>query len=492
MKPKIYYKSFVLIIALLFSLASCHKDLDVEYLNLPDSETALKNPEDVYNIAKSGFYNWFMTMNSSISPRMAMWVAADQGTCSWANSGMYHLSDEPRTPFNNNVSYTYANIFETYYEDMYAVLSQMNDVLAKLDEGMELGYNGADTKKVRAYSYMIQGLSLGYLALVYDQAFVVTEKSIPQEVGLSPYAEVMDSAIARLDMAIDLMESKNFSLPSDWINGREYSSSELAQISRSYAARFLVSLPRNKAEYNQIDWNRIKSYADNGYEEDLTVYMDDVNWVSWFRHYTVRPGWARIDSRIINLMDPSYPSRFPEDGHNPPAASSSDRRLQTDFSFAASNNMKPERGYVHYSNYEYTRYPYKISVHTGDVPIFLHSELMLIRAEAELQLGNKETAIDIINADSRTIRGNLTPLPYTTSDEDVLESIFYERDIELIQSGFGIAFFDMRRRDYLQEGTLLHFPIPGKELLVLQLPLYTYGGVENADGINTSNGGWDK
>ncbi len=473
-------------------LSSCHKDLEVEYTNLPDTDIALQNPEDVFNIAKSGFYNWYKTMNSSISPRMAMWVAADQGTCSWANSGMYHLSDEPRRAFNNDVSYTYANIFERYYSDMYATLSQMNDVLKKLDEGMKLGYNGTDTKMVRSYCYLIQGMTLGYLGLVYDQAYIVTEHADAQSVPLSPYQTVIDSALVSLDKAIEIADHKNFTIPSDWINGSEYSDEEIAALANSFAARFLVSMPRNKQENSQIDWQRVLNYANKGIQRDLAPYMDDVNWVSYFRHYTVRPGWARIDSRIIHLMDPDYPSRFPADGQNPPAASSADARLESDFSFNAQNNMKPERGYVHYSNYEYTRYPYKITTQTGNVPAFILAELDLIKAEAHAELGDLTTAIDIINAGSRTQRGYLPPLSASSTKEEILDAIFYERDIELIQTGFGIAFFDMRRRDYLQEGTLLHFPIPGKELLVLGLPHYTFGGVENADGINTSNGGWDK
>ena len=48
----------------------------------------------------------------------------------------------------------------------------------------------------------------------------------------------------------------------------------------------------------------------------------------------------------------------------------------------------------------------------------------------------------------------------------------------------------MRRRDKLQEGTPLHFPIPSKELNVVGTPVYTFGGVSNADGTGTSNGGW--
>ncbi len=483
---------FVLSI-LITSFTSCHKDLDVKYLNLPDRETALKNPEDVYGIAKSGFYNWYMTQNTSLSMRMAMWVAADNGTCSWANSGMWHLSDEPRKPFNNDPSYTYAFINQNYYAECHGNLSQMNEVLQKLNEGMQIGYNGQDTKLVRANAYMIQGLTLGYLALIYDKAYIVTEYTEnPETVEASPYTVVMDSALAKLDKAIELMDKKSYKIPSDWISGNSFRARDLAKLIRNYAARFLVSLPRNKKEYDQIDWNRVLNYAEKGYDEDFVVYMDGVNWKSYFRHYTVRPGWARIDSRVINLMDPSYPSRFPADGHNPPEASSADKRLYTDFTYNSTNNMKPERGYVHYSNYEYTRYPLEVSTQTGDAPIFLKAELDMIKAEAYLKLGNKQKAIDIINAGSRTLRGNLNPLPDNTSDEDVFKAIFYERDVELIQTGFGIAFFDMRRRDYLQEGTLLHFPIPGKELNVLQLPYYTYGGVENADGINVSNGGWDK
>jgi len=483
---------FVLTITIT-SFTSCHKDLDVKYLNLPDRETALKNPEDVYGIAKSGFYNWYMTQNTSLSMRMAMWVAADQGTCSWANSGMWHLSDEPRRPFNNDPSYKYAFINQNYYAECHGNLSQMNDVLKKINEGMQIGYNGQDTKLVRANAYMIQGLTLGYLALIYDKAYIVTEYTDnPEIIEASPYTVVMDSAIAKLDKAIELLDKKSFKIPTDWISGNSFRARDLAKLLRNYAARFLVSLPRNKSEYDQVDWNKVLEYAEKGYDDDFKVYMDGVNWKSYFRHYTVRPGWARIDSRIINLMDPSYPSRFPADGHNPPEADSKDRRLTTDFSFNSSNNMKPERGYVHYSNYEYTRYPLEVSIQTGDAPIFLKAELDMIKAEAYLKLGNKQKAIDIINAGTRILRGNLDKLPDSAGEEDVFNAIFYERDIELIQTGFGIAFFDMRRRDYLQEGTLLHFPIPGKELNVLQLPYYTYGGVENADGINVSNGGWDK
>jgi hypothetical protein len=488
-------KHLIYIVFTLFALfiSSCAKDLDVENLNDPDKERALKNPEDVYSISLSGFYNWFMTNNSSISPRMSMWVAADQGTCSWANSGMYHLSMEPRQPFNNSVSYTYAHIYEEYWKELYGNLIMMNSVLEKIEEGMEIVIQDVDeTQKVRAISYLIQGLSLGYLGLVYDKAFIMKEFSDPATANLSPYRDVVNAAIVSLDSVITICNRPNvsFTLPDNYINGSEYSSNEIAQLASSFAARFLLLVPRTKAENSQTDWNKVLEYANNGIERDLAPYMDGSTWRSWFRHYTVRPGWARIDCRIINLMDPSYPWRFPDDGHNPDPAGSDDQRLDSDFAFNAQNNMKPERGYYHYSNYEYVRYPLSITTNTGPSPDFILAENDLIKAEALAELGDIAGAVQIVNSGSRTERGGLDPLEETISKEDLLKAIFYERDIELIQTGFGLAFFDMRRRDMLQYGTLLHFPIPAKELMVMEMPIYTYGGVENADGINTSNGGW--
>jgi hypothetical protein len=118
-------------------------------------------------------------------------------------------------------------------------------------------------------------------------------------------------------------------------------------------------------------------------------------------------------------------------------------------------------------------------------------ENSLFKAEAMARLGNIDGALAIINNGPRTDpdRGNL-PDATAANLDDFLKILFYERDIELIQTGFGIAFFDMRRRDMLQKGTMLHFPVPGRELMALQLSIYTFGGITNADGVNTSNGGW--
>jgi len=482
-----------IISSILFGLQAC-ADLDVNYNNLPDYDKAMGNSEDVYNIAKSGFYNWYMTNTSSLSPRMAMWVAADNGTCSWANSGMLDLSVEPRNKFNNDVTYTYAHVFENYYQELYGNLSQANDVLTAINEGMQFGDNGKNTEMIRANCYFIQGLSLGYLGLVYDQAFIMTEETDAENVSLSPYADVIEAAINSLNKAIEISNNSSFTIPADWFGGEPYTNTEFAQLAHSFAARFLVQASRNATQNETTDWQAVLNHVQAGMQKPLAPFIDNVNWKNWFYHYTIRPDWAKIDLRIIHLMDPSYPSRFPDDGISPGEASSADARLKSDFNFVSVINMKPERGYYHYSNYEYSRIDleYVTGVNTGYATDFSLAENNLMEAEAYVHLGNLSSAINILNAGTRTTRGHLAPLDATSTKEQVLDAIFYERDIELIMTGFGVAFFDMRRRDMLQKGTLLHFPIPAKELMLLQMPVYTYGGVENADGINTSKGGWFK
>jgi hypothetical protein len=484
------YKISSLLLLLTFTLG-CHKDLDVEYNNLPDTETVWETPAGAWGMVQGTFYNWYMTVTSSISPRMAMWVMADQGTCSWANSGMYHLSSEPRIGFNNTTSYTYANIFETFYEDLYGNLTIANNSINAINRGMEFEDIDQSTEQVKAMGFFIQGISLGYLGMVYDKAFLMIETT-PVVPGLptSDYQEILDQALVSLDSCILICENSRFTIEANWINGKEYSADELAQLANSFAARIMVYGSRNAQQNEQINWAKVLDYANKGIQKDLAPYMDNSNWKCWYKYYTVRPGWARIDSRIINLMDSRYPWRFPDDGVNPPRAQGEDNRLNSDFSFSSSNNMKPERGYYHYSNYEYTRSSYAITTHTGYIVDYSVTENELFKAEAYVHLGNLSAAIDIINQGSRVTRGGLSPLPANSNEIKVMKTIFYERDIELIQTGFGIAFFDMRRRDMLQPGTMLHFPIPAKELMVMQMPNYTFGGVENADGINVSNGGW--
>ena len=199
-------------------------------------------------------------------------------------------------------------------------------------------------------------------------------------------------------------------------------------------------------------------------------------------------------------MDPAYPKNYWADGvaqvvhtgMNPGEALSNDARLLSDFEFLPAVDFRPERGYWHFTNYRCKRFDDNMWLGLGTLHEFRAYENELYKAEAAAMLGQLDVAVGILNnADlPRKARGELDDIAAGASKDDILKAIFYERDIELIAQGFLLGFYDMRRRDMLQIGQYLHYPVPGKELETLGLEIYTFGGVSKADGVNTSNGGW--
>src|SRR5262249_4309927 len=74
----------------------------------------------------------------------------------------------------------------------------------------------------KAFAEFLRGMSLGYLAIFYDSAAVVTKGMDPLDQGkLIGYKSVMDSAYAALQRAIDntnaAQAAGGFQLPGTWI-----------------------------------------------------------------------------------------------------------------------------------------------------------------------------------------------------------------------------------------------------------------------------------
>ena len=279
--------------------------------------------------------------------------------------------------------------------------------------------------------------------------------------------------------------------------------SDLAKLANSYAARILASSSRTKAHNATIDWNRVLTYANNGITIDFEPELGDAyDWYDAYWVYGRYSGWGRIDHRVINAMDHNYPSRWPADniswntpsGNDPgPANPAADARLTSDFQYLPTNTFTPARGYYHFSHYRHKRYDGVSNlVWYGNAPkpSFLAWENQLLRAEALLRTsGSSASALAILNSPTgaRKVRGLCADITDTSVDV-VLRYIMDEKDIECYLTGAGIPFFDMRRTDRLQPGTLLHFPVPAGELEILKLPHYTIEAIP--DGINASAGGW--
>lgn len=494
------YKYFLLFTVLTAFLVSGCESLEVKNLNDPDFATAFSKPSDVKGVAGGLINTWFQYSQEYDGPALALWVGADAGTCSHGNAAMWHFSMEPRRAWDNTPAYGNAVVNENFYKAMYSLLSSSNEILDKVvGEGMVItADDGSDeTPMVKAMAYLGQGLALGYVGLFYDKGFVVTEETdLTTEIPVAPYTELMTAAIASLDKCISTCSSADFTLPGPWIPGMTYTEVEIGQIANSMAARFLSYAPRNKAENDAVDWGKVLAYANKGITFDFAPKMDDVDWYDLYHTYANYAGWGRVDMRIANMMDPEMPARWTlgaDQWASLPAPTTAhengvDDRIFTDFQYLSSCTFRVERGYYHYSCYRYKRLDDYLATWTTPSPVFRKAENDLLKAEAMMHQSNFTGAADIINAGERVTRGGLAPIDATAAD--VEEAIFHERNIELFCSGVGIEFCTMRKADKLQEGTPLHFPIPGQQLEVNLMEPYTFGPDKGVAGKDYSTGGW--
>jgi len=495
MKPLKYFILFSTLVAVLIS--GC-ESLEVKNENDPDFETAFSNPSDVKGVAGSLINAWYMITQNYDGVPLMLWVGADAGTCSWGNAAMRDFSYEPRIAWDNTAAYSNAITSENNYKTLYAVLSSSNEVLSKIRKGMKItADNGADeTNMVAAVAHLTQGLSLGYIGLVYDKTFIVTESTdLTLTISLSPYKNAIDTAVACLDKCIALCAGNSFTLPATWVPGITMTNTKLGELANTAAALLLSYSPRNKSENDAVNWAKVGTYANNGLTYDFAPLMDDISWYNLYQTYANYGGWGQADMRIVNMMDPRFPARWTDANtwNVIPAPTTShtngiDDRIFTDFQFLQSCPFRVERGYYHFSCYRFKRYDDYLSTWVTPQPVIRKAENDLLKAEALVKQANPGGAAAIINAGTRVTRGGLAPVAANAADVEA--AIFHERNIELFCTGLGVEFFTMRKADKLQPGTPLHLPVPGQQLEVNIMDYYTFGPNAGVAGQDYSNGGW--
>lgn len=479
-KIKIFFITLTLMIA--SSCQDIETDLEVPSLNDPDYATIASDAASLEAVAGGLFRNWFMTTSNTDGPAAAMKTMADVATCSWGNFGMKDLSSEPRVAFNNSSSYG-NDVTYSYFNSLYSILSDSNMLIFAVEnETAEF----TDADQIKMAGKMGQALSVGYLALVFDRTWIPNEET--GEIVEVDHNEAMIYALNRLDEAIALANAGT-SLPENSIAGADVSGASVSKILSSIGARMLVNNVRNKSEKNTINWEKVKTYASNGITSDFTIFMDDTTWFDLIpKTYLVYPGWGRVDMRIIHMMDPNTPDYWSNTIETLEESTSPDARLTSDYQYLPSNNFRPARGKYHFSSYRYSRYDDYITNWVMDLVEYTKSENDMYLAEAKLNLGDVPGAALIVNTGTRVTRGNLPLVPET--EEAVADAIFYERMVEFAFSTMGISFFEMRKEDLLQPGTLLHFPVPGKASATIPESVYSYGGSSGTSGEDFSAGGW--
>ena len=478
-------------------LCGCDEDLlNVPNQNNPDFAKVYANGADVETVA-SGLYNSvFNGEHSSGGVEPMLGVAADHATCSWGNFGMRDMSWEPRDmAWNNSPTYSNAGYTKYSFDRWYSAIASASNVIKAIESGVQIGDGGQGNNRTLAFARFIQGIAYGNLALVFDRAHLVDESTTaePSLEGASSYQDVAVKAIAYLEEAKSL-SGTSFTIPATWMGSEaDISNTDFIKICNTSAARILAYLPRNKAGNAQVDWDRVKAYADAGITSDWNVVMDNgVRWSFGAGYYLTATGWGRVDMYVAHLMDPALPRHWedrPDFPYPPKSANPVDNRLLTDFEYLSSNDFLAARGYYHYSCYRFTRYDAEYVNNVGPKPTVSLAENDMLRAEARMHTGDLEGAAAIINAGTRLTRGKMPSVGATPGE--ITQAIHHERHVEMFTTGMGLQFFEMRKNDLLQKGTPLHLPIPAAILQTMGMAdFYTFGTTAKADGVNTSNGGW--
>lgn len=498
------FSSKLALLTAVVMIFSC-ESLDTENISNPTQDQVLSSGSDLPGFLAGGFLTWWQA-NHIERPAMALMVGGDAVSCSWGNFGMRRWGNEPREQLNNSSSESpdYIDVLNEPWNRNHSGQFTANAVIIALESGVTTGFEESDDM-LEASAYLLRGLSRGYLAMLFDQAFLTDEDTDLNSVIDSeptPYSAMLAAAISDLDMAISLSSTNTFTIASGGLfNGLTGDQDWLAEMANSYAARFLAQTPRTPAENAAVDWTAVRDYALNGLTSNFAPIANGVQWFSyqWASTATYGGTWARVDMRIMNALDPNQPTRYPLDGSAPPATVSDDKRLETDFK-AVANAFSQARGLWFFGTHQHDRSddPNYIDIPDtqGPMPVFVVEDNQMLLAEAHLRLGNLASAAAILNddANSRNARGNLPDVDPGNATE-IEDAIWYERFVEILNTAPGGQFFDRRRMadrvdpaaldglGGLQRGTPAQLPIPAPELELLQRSVYTFGGASDAGGI---------
>jgi len=131
---------------------------------------------------------------------------------------------------------------------------------------------------------------------------------------------------------------------------------------------------------------------------------------------------------------------------------------------------------------------------TGNLVLMSVTEMQLLKAEALIRLGRSAEAVPIINS-TRVAKGGLPAVdvngpPQATVAQrascvprrddgtcgNLMDALIWESRLENFGLEATIAWANARGWGTMLSGTVIHFPVPGRELQTFKIPYYTFGG----------------
>ncbi len=509
---------------LLVAMAGC-VDLDVQNPNAPDAERALATAGDVESLIAGAFDRW-LRVHRYAGSTMFLSNASGQHVAPWANAGMELYARIPRVPTQNIAGGDQVGHLTNNWFESYRAIAAVRDGLKQIEDGaVDLGADG--NLRARAYGRFMQGVAHGTVALQYDSGFVYDETSDPEDVVLQDYQSVMAAALGYLGDAITLAGSGTFTVPAEWMSV-DVTSDELVRLAYSWRARLRASMPRTPTERAAVDWNAVKSDAGNGVTEDWSVFNQ-----CWSPHifceeviawYMIAPGWHMQNNWVMGMADQSGAyqawvntpildklafiiqtpdTRWPQGADEATQLANPGALYQMN-SGSTRVWRRPDRGTWRWSYYwqPHPDFFFLTQDDRGDAPHIRVREMKALVAEADYRAGNMAAVATFVN-ETRTLYGlnatdaggtNTSCVPKLPNGNcgDLWEMFKWEKRLMTQFAGpLRVGwYFDGRGWGDLMEGTILQFPVPYREMQLLQGQPYNYGGVGGEFGAPVGTYGY--
>jgi hypothetical protein len=304
-----------LVLAAVAGLSACDKQLTVDNPNSGDTKRVLGTPNDAESLIGTYYKRWSSGVYGSTTNLEGMAnIFALMNYSSLANN-----CQNSHAPFTgaSNVNAP-GNTCSGEQSRLYFIEGEVNRVassfLTQMENGLTLGSPARDGR-AKAWANFLNGMALGYVALMYDSGTVVSVGQGAEDAGvLIDYKALADSAFMFLQTAIDVATATpagsgdGFPIPAAWLpSPTSYTSAEFVKLIRSYRARLRANLARTPAERAAVDWNAVIADVNAGITADhiITTSTTAGPGNSWRAQYESFTTWHQMPPFFIGMADVS-------------------------------------------------------------------------------------------------------------------------------------------------------------------------------------------